>query len=45
MIVAWLSEAGQTNWDPNCDISEPNDNIINERDLEVFCGNWLEGIR
>jgi len=42
--AAWLSEAGLANWDPNCDISEPNDNVIDERDLAVFCENWLAGI-
>ena len=24
-----------------CDISRPNDNIIDGLDLEVFVGNWL----
>ena len=43
--AAWLSEVGLANWDPNCDISEPNDNVIDERDLAVFCENWLAGIR
>ena len=41
---SWLSEPNDYNWDPNCDISEPNDNIIDERDLAVFVENWLEGI-
>ena len=42
--AAWLSEAGWPNWDPNCDISEPNDNIINELDVKVFTQNWLSGL-
>jgi len=42
--AAWLSEPNDYNWDPNCDISEPNDDIIDERDLEVFVENWLAGI-
>jgi hypothetical protein len=42
--AAWLSEAGQPNWDPNCDISEPNDNVIDESDVMVFTDNWLEGL-
>jgi len=41
---AWLSSPGQINWNPVCDISEPNDNIIDELDLSVFCENWLEGV-
>ncbi len=41
---AWMSEVGDLNWDPNCDISEPNDNVIDERDLAVFCENWLAGL-
>ncbi|MHC4157509.1 MAG: GLUG motif-containing protein [Planctomycetota bacterium] len=41
---AWLSEPGQLNWDPNCDISEPNDNVIDELDMMVFTDNWLGGL-
>lgn len=38
---AWRTQIGDPNWDPNCDISEPNDLIINERDLAVMAHNWL----
>lgn len=41
---AWLSSPGQINWNPACDISEPNDNIVNERDLCVLTNNWLDGV-
>jgi hypothetical protein len=41
---AWMSEAGDSNWDAGCDISEPNDNVIDGLDLEVFTHNWLEGM-
>ncbi len=41
---SWLSEPNDYNWDPNCDISEPNDGVIDERDLEAFVDNWLVGI-
>jgi len=41
---AWMSEAGDLNWEAGCDISEPNDNVIDGLDLEVFVGNWLEGL-
>ena len=40
---AWLSGLGDGNWCLPCDISEPNDNIINTLDLQVFTSNWLEG--
>ena len=36
--------ASEANWDVTCDISEPNDNVIDGLDLEVFVGNWLEGL-
>jgi len=38
---AWHSTAGDTLWDPNCDISMPADGVIDERDLAVLCDNWL----
>ena len=41
--AAWLSRAGDENWCPGCDISEPNDNIINMLDLDVFTEDWLKG--
>jgi len=40
---AWLSELDDGNWCLPCDISEPNDNIINILDFRVFTSNWLEG--
>ncbi|MHC4397116.1 MAG: S8 family peptidase [Planctomycetota bacterium] len=40
---AWLSGFDDGNWCLPCDISEPNDNIINTLDLQVFTSNWLEG--
>jgi len=41
LAAAWLSQSGQPNWNADCDISEPSDGIIDERDLKVFCDNWL----
>ena len=41
---ACFTEEGQPAWDPNCDISNPNDDVINESDLAVFCENWLAGV-
>ena len=41
---AWMSEFGDSNWEAGCDISEPEDDVIDGLDLAVFVGNWLEGI-
>ncbi|UCC22124.1 MAG: hypothetical protein JSW23_10035 [Planctomycetota bacterium] len=41
---AWMSGPGDGHWDAGCDISEPNDNVIDGLDLDVFVGNWLEGM-
>ena len=41
---AWMSEAGDLNWDAGCDISEPEDEVIDGLGLGVFVGNWLEGV-
>jgi gluconolactonase len=38
---AWRSTTGSPNWDPNCDISAPSDDTIDEKDLAVLCENWL----
>jgi hypothetical protein len=40
--AAWLSDDSPTaNWNPDCDISEPNDGFIDELDLAVLAANWL----
>ena len=41
---AWFSDPNMGNWDPACDISEPNDNLIDGLDLGVFTDNYLEGM-
>ena len=38
---AWLSGYGEINWHQACDISEPNDNVIDLLDFAVFSENWL----
>jgi hypothetical protein len=38
---AWRTQAGELNWNQTCDISDPNDNVIDEHDLLVLCNNWL----
>lgn len=44
LASAWLGRPGSNNWNPACDISDPNDNVIDERDLDVFSENWLTGL-
>jgi hypothetical protein len=41
LALAWLSNLGDDNWNLNCDISQPADNVINFRDFAVFAANWL----
>ncbi|MHC4573360.1 MAG: C10 family peptidase [Planctomycetota bacterium] len=41
LASAWLSSQGQSNWDPDCDISDPQDGLIDELDLDVLAQNWL----
>ncbi|MBN2182334.1 MAG: C10 family peptidase, partial [Sedimentisphaerales bacterium] len=38
---AWQSTPDDLRWNPDCDISNPADNIINSLDLAVFVDNWL----
>ncbi len=44
LASAWLSEPGNGNWNRECDISDPNDDIIDYNDLAVFAANWLAGV-
>jgi hypothetical protein len=37
---AWHSRPGDSNWDPNCDISIPSDGVIDELDLAVLFAKW-----
>ena len=41
LASAWLSVPNDDSWNGRCDISDPNDSIINGLDLEVFSQNWL----
>jgi beta-lactam-binding protein with PASTA domain len=38
---SWQTEAGDIQWNPIFDISEPKDNIIDGRDLAVLMDSWL----
>jgi hypothetical protein len=44
LAAVWLSEPNQPNWDPLYDISEPNDGVINEKDLKILMDDWLTGL-
>ncbi|MBL7152372.1 MAG: hypothetical protein ISS79_01545 [Phycisphaerae bacterium] len=41
LASAWLSRAGDFNWDPACDISEPSDDFIDAWDLAALAEDWL----
>ena len=39
---SWLSSLGDPDWCPQCDISDPQDNLINELDFAPFAEHWGE---
>jgi hypothetical protein len=41
---AWLTEPGDAQWNPVCDINVPNDSAVNMLDLQVFVENLLTPI-
>jgi hypothetical protein len=43
LASAWMSRVGDANYNSDCDISIPPDNVIDFLDLAVFCNHWLEG--
>ena len=38
--AAWQSSKNDNNWNPNCDISEPGDDVIDQMDFMEFVANW-----
>jgi hypothetical protein len=38
---AWLTQTGDPNFNPLCDISDPKDNLIDHLDLVAFVNHWL----
>jgi peptidase C10-like protein/Spi protease inhibitor/carboxypeptidase family protein len=44
LTTAWLTNPGDANWDPACDISEPSDESVDILDLSIFINHWLSGI-
>lgn len=45
LAAAWRSSRGDDNWNAACDISDPNDDVIDMPDLEVFTANWLASVK
>ena len=43
LVLAWLTEPPDAQWNPFCDISIPADNKIDWWDLDIFTDNWLAG--
>jgi hypothetical protein len=43
LAPAWLSKASEQQWNPECNISEPEDNTINFKDFATFAEHWMEG--
>ena len=41
MANAWLTSAGDDDYNEDCDISDSDDDVINEKDLDVLTENWL----
>lgn len=44
LAKAWKSQQGQAKWNPDCNLAEPKDNVINFKDMSVLAENWLMGI-
>ncbi len=40
---SWKSRRGDANWNSALDISDPMDDVIDERDLAIFTESWLSG--
>ena len=40
---AWGTKVGDADWDGTLDISVPQDGVIDDGDLWIFCGAWLVG--
>jgi hypothetical protein len=40
MSAAWLSTPGEANWDPSCDVSNPADDVVDNKDLAALGQVW-----
>ena len=45
LASAWLSESGDTRWNPDYDIGFDADSYVDMSDLAVFAENWLVTVR
>jgi beta-lactam-binding protein with PASTA domain len=45
LASAWLTETGDAQWNPACDISNAKDDIIDALDLSAFGIDWLTGLQ
>lgn len=43
--LAWLSGQSDGNWNPDCDIYETAEPVIDILDLSIFAGNWLMDVQ
>ncbi|MHC4154001.1 MAG: hypothetical protein ACYST6_03605 [Planctomycetota bacterium] len=41
LAAAWKTTPAHPNWNPACDIYDPKDDLIDERDLAIFAGSYL----
>jgi probable HAF family extracellular repeat protein len=41
LAAAWKTTPAHPNWNPSCDISDPQDQLIDERDLAVLAQSYL----
>jgi hypothetical protein len=39
--AAWRADESDENWNEDCDIAEPGDGMIDEKDLAELANNWL----
>jgi hypothetical protein len=44
LASAWRTEPGDPNWNPDCDISDLDDDFIDELDLGVYADYYLVGV-
>ncbi len=43
--LSWQSRRGDANWNSALDISDPKDDVIDEKDLAIFTESWLSGVK
>lgn len=43
-VLSWLADPCSESWRGNCDISDPNDGLINFDDFAWIANNWMLGL-